>query len=207
MHCSKTLSKASRILPVLSQDNYSNPLIFPYATTLRKTSIVEVFSISDMQFSAYSTITTNPYILVLVICLMAFFIGPYLYISLYTIPYIIDYIIQYSSPNRQLPFELGLETLIGCPDELCYLAMFRKDCYDKVIQHIGHFPSIYALSTVPNYYRKQLAKGNFKLIGDNLAHYESQLYGDPAWEIVEKLTLALHLIGSKDLVRVSTKPP
>ena len=85
--------------------------------------------------------------------------------------------------------------------------MFRKDCYDKVIQHIGHFPSIYALSTVPNYYRKQLAKGNFKLIGDNLAHYESQLYGDPAWEIVEKLTLALHLIGSKDLVRVSTKPP
>ena len=85
--------------------------------------------------------------------------------------------------------------------------MFKKDCYDRVIWHIGHFPSIYALSTVPTCYRKQLSKGTFKLIGDNVAHYESQLYGDPAWEIVEKLTLPLHLIGSKQLVRISTKPP
>ena len=45
LHCSDTLSKASRVLPVLPQDNYSNPLIFHYATTLEKTSIVEVFSI------------------------------------------------------------------------------------------------------------------------------------------------------------------
>jgi hypothetical protein len=62
------------------------------------------------------------------------------------------------------------------------------------------------LSTVPICYRRQSAKGTFKLIGDNLAHYESHLYGDPAWEIVEKLTLPLHLIGSKELVRISTKP-
>ena len=145
-----------------------------------------------MQFSAYSAMATNPDSIVLVICLMAFFIRPCLYISLYTITYIIDYITQYSSFNHQPPFELGPETLVSCPDGLCYLAMFRKDCYDKVIQHIGHFPSIYALSTVPNYYRRQSAKVNFKLIGDNLAHYEPQLYGDPAWKIVEKLTLPLH---------------
>ena len=150
---------------------------------------------------------TNPDTLILVICLMDFFIGPCLYISLYTIAYIIDYIIQYLSPKRQPPFELGPETSVSCPDGLCYLAMFRKDCYDRVIQHIGHFPSIYALSTAPICYRRQSAKGIFKLIGDNLAHYEFQLYGDPTWEIVEKLPLSLYLIESKELVRVSTKPP
>ena len=122
----------------------------------------------------------NPDTLVPVICLLAFFIGPCLYISLYTIAYIIDYITQYSSLNHQLPFKLGPETLVSCPDGLCYLAMFRKDLYDKVIQHIGHFPSIYALSTIPHNCRRQLAKGTFKLIGDNVAHYESKVDGDPA---------------------------
>ena len=145
---------------------------------------------------------TNPDTLILVICLMAFLIGPCLYISLYTIAYIILYL-----SNCQSPFKLGPETLVSCPDGLCYLAMFRKDLYDKVIQHIGHFPSIYALSTVPHYYRRQSAKGTFKLIVDNLAHYESKIDGDPAWEIVDKPTLPIHLVGSKELVRVSTKPP
>ena len=149
----------------------------------------------------------NPDTLVLVIWLMAFFVGPCLYISLYTITCIIDHIIQYLSPNHQPPFKLGPETLVSCPDGLCYLAMFRKDCYDKVIQNIGYFPSIFALSTVPHYYRRQSAKGIFKLIGDNLAHYKSKIDGDPAWEIVDKLTLPLHLVGSKELVRVSTSRP
>ena len=144
---------------------------------------------------------TNQDTLILIICMMAFPIGPCLFICLYTITFIINLVIQYSS------FKLGPETLVSCPDGLCYLAMFRRDCYNRVIQHIGHFPSIYALSTVPICYRKQSAKGTFKLIGDNLAHYESHLYGDPAWEIVEKLTLPLHMIGSKELVRISTKPP
>ena len=45
LHCSEIFSKASRVLPVLTQDNYLNPLNFHYATTLGKTSIVEVFSI------------------------------------------------------------------------------------------------------------------------------------------------------------------
>jgi hypothetical protein len=150
---------------------------------------------------------TNPDTLVLIICLMAFLIGPCLYISLYTIAFVINLIIQYSSPNHQPPFKLGPETVVSCPDGHFYLAIFRRDCYDRVIQHIGHFPSIYALSTVPIYYRRQSAKGIFKLIGDNLAYYKPQLYGDPAWEIVKKLTLPLHLIGSKELVRVATKPP
>ena len=150
---------------------------------------------------------TNPDTLVLIICLMAFLIGPCLYISLYTIAFVINLIIQYSSPNHQPPFKLGPETVVSCPDGHFYLAIFRRDCYDRVIQHIGHFPSIYALSTVPIYYRRQSAKGIFKLIGDNLAYYKPQLYGDPAWEIVEKLTLPLHLIGSKELARISTKPP
>ena len=59
LHCSETLSKASKVLPVLPQDNYSIPLFFHYATTLEK-QIVEVFSISNMQFSAYSAMATNP---------------------------------------------------------------------------------------------------------------------------------------------------
>ena len=85
--------------------------------------------------------------------------------------------------------------------------MFRKNLYDKVIQQVGHFPSIYALSTVPHYYGRQSAKRTFKLIGDNLSHYETKIDGDPAWEIADKLTLPLHLIGSKELIKVSTKPP
>ena len=52
-----------------------------------------------------------------------------------------------------------------------------------------------------------MAKGTFKLIGDSLAHYEPHLYRDPAWEIVDKLTIPLPLIGSKELVKISTKPP
>ena len=151
--------------------------------------------------------STNPDTLVLIICLMAFFIGPCLFISLYTIAYIIDFITLYLSPKSQPSFELGPETLAGCPDGLCYLAMFRKDLHDKVIQQVGHFPSIYALSTVPHYYRRQSAKGTFKLIGDNLSHYETKIDGDPAWEIVDKLTLPLYLVGSKELIKVSTKPP
>ena len=138
--------------------------------------------------------TTNPDTLVLVICMMAFLIGPCLFICLYSIACIINIIIQYSFPDHQPPFKLGPETHIGCPDGLCYLSMFRRDCYDRVIQQIGHFPSIYALSNVPICYRRQSAEGTFKLIGDNLAHCESHLYGDPGWEIVEKLTLPLHLI-------------
>ena len=161
LHCSEILSKASRVLPVLPQENYSNPLFFHYATTLGKTNCWS-FSISDMQYFAYSAMATNPDTLVLVICLMAFFIGPCLYLSLYTIPYIINYITQYSSPKHQPPFELGPETLVGCPNGLCYPAMFKQDLYDKVIQQVGHFPSIYALSTVPHYYRRQSAKGTFK---------------------------------------------
>ena len=100
-----------------------------------------------MHYFAYSTMATNPDTLVLIISLMAFFIGPCLFISLYTITYIIDFITLHLSPNHQPPFELGPETLVSCPDGLCYLAMFRKDLYDKVIQQVGRFPSIYALST------------------------------------------------------------
>ena len=161
LHCSECLSKASRVLPVLPQENYSNLLYSHYAITLGRTNCWS-FSISDMQYFAYSAMATNPDTLVLVICLMAFFIGPCLYLSLYTIPYIINYITQYSSPKHQPPFELGPETLVGCPNGLCYPAMFKQDLYDKVIQQVGHFPSIYALSTVPHYYRRQSAKGTFK---------------------------------------------
>ena len=186
LHCSEFLSKASRVLPVLSQDNYSNPLIFPLCHNPGKNKLLKFFPLCKV--SAYFAMATNPDTLVLVICLLAFFIGPCLYISLYTIADIIDCITLYLSPNHQPPFELGPETLVGCPDGLCYLAIFGKNLYDKVIQQIGHFPSIYALSTVPHYYRRQSAKGTFKLIGDNLSHYKPKIDGDPPWEIVDKLT-------------------
>ena len=71
-------------------------------------TIVKVFSISDMQYFAYSTMANSPDTLVLIICLMALFIGPCLFISLYTIAYIIDCITLNLSPNHQPPFELGM---------------------------------------------------------------------------------------------------
>ena len=150
---------------------------------------------------------TNPDILILIICMMAFLIGPCLFSCLYSTAYVVNIILQYSFPDHQPPITLGPETLVGCPDGLCYLPLFRKDCHNWAVRQIGHFPSIYALSTVSTCYRRQMAKGTFKLIGDSLAHYEPHLYGDPAWEVVDKLTISLHLIGSKELVRISTKPP
>ena len=52
-----------------------------------------------------------------------------------------------------------------------------------------------------------MAKGTFKLIGDNLAHFEPNIFGESFWDIVDKLTIPLHLIGSRNLVIVSSKPP
>jgi hypothetical protein len=52
-----------------------------------------------------------------------------------------------------------------------------------------------------------MAKGSFKLIDDSLAHFEPHPYGDSAWEMIDKLTIPLHLIGSKELVKISSKPP
>ena len=46
-----------------------------------------------------------------------------------------------------------------------------------------------------------------KLIGDSSAHFEPHLYGESAWDTVDKLTIPLHLIGSNELVKISSKPP
>ena len=53
----------------------------------------------------------------------------------------------------------------------------------------------------------KMAKGNFKLIGNNLANFEPYLFGESAWDMVDKLTIPLHLIGSNELVKIFSKPP
>ena len=135
------------------------PLNFHYATTLGKTSTVEVFPFLICNSLHKPAMATNPDTLVLIICMMAFLIGPCLFICLYSTTYVIDIILQYSFPDHQPPFKLGPETLVGCPDGLCYLPLFRRDCHDWVVRQIGHFPSIYALSTVSTCYKRQMAKG------------------------------------------------
>ena len=182
------------------------PLIFNYATTLGKTSTVEVFSIPDMQFFASSAMSISPDTLVLIICMMAFLIGPCLFICLYSTAYVIDMIIQYFFPEDQPPIELGPDTCVGCPDGLCYLHMFMSRYHDLITRRLGHFPSIFALSTVSKSYRRNHARGKLELIGDGLANYEPDVSGDLVWEIVEKLII-LDLIGGWNLVKISSKPP
>ena len=160
-----------------------------------------------MQFFASSAMSISPDTLVLIICMMAFLIGPCLFICLYSTAYVIDVIVQYFFPEDQPPVELGPDTRVGCPDGLCYLHMFMSRYHDLITRRLGHFPSILALSTVSKSYRRNHARGKLELIGDGLAHYEPNLSGDLVWEIVEKLTIPLDLIGGRNLVKISSKPP
>ena len=110
--------------------------------------------------------------------------------------------------SNDLPLnELCPETRVGCPDGLCYLDMFTERSHKLITRKLGHFPSILALSTISKLYRKKMARGKLELIGDGMAHYESDITGELVWEIVEKLTLPLDLIGGRNLVKVSSKPP
>ena len=43
LHCSEILSKASRVLPVLPQENYSNPLFFPLRHNPGKNKLLKFF--------------------------------------------------------------------------------------------------------------------------------------------------------------------
>ena len=151
--------------------------------------------------------TINPDTFILIICIMAFIFGPCLFILLYATSYIINVILQYFFPEDLPPAELGPDTLFSCPNGLCYLHMFSKTYHSQIINKIGSIPSIYIISAISTTYRKRGAKGNFQLIGDNLAHFEPTIFGESAWDVVDKLTLSLHLIGSNKLVKVSSKPP
>ena len=135
---------------------------------------------------------------------MAFLIGPCFFTCLYSTCCIIGVLLQYFVPENLSSTELGPETLVGCPDGLCYLHMFTKNSHSQIINKTGHFPSIYILSTISMSYRKKTAKGNFKLIGDSLAHFDPYLFGESAWDMVDKLTIPLHLI-SKEIVKISSQ--
>ena len=84
-----------------------------------------------------SAMTINPDNLICIICIMAFIFGPCLFIILYTTAYKINITLQYFFPEHQPPIELGPETLVGCPDGLCYLPLFIKGCHSRVINQIS----------------------------------------------------------------------
>ena len=130
-----------------------------------------------------------------------------LFICLYSTAYVIDIIVQYFFPEDQPPVELGPDTHVGCPDGLCYLHMFMSRYHDLITRRLGHFPSTLALSTFSKLYRRNLARGKLELIGDGLAHYEPDVSGDLVWEIVEKLTIPLDLIGGRNLVKIPPNLP
>jgi hypothetical protein len=150
----------------------------------------------------------NPDTLVLIIFIMALLIGPCLFVFLYSTTYVIVLLLQQFYPDDLPLVELGPETLIGCPDGLCYLHMSTKTYHSCIVNKIGHFPSILAISTISTSYRKKTAKRKFELISDNLAHFDpislENLFG---MYVVDKLMIPLHLIGIRNLVMVSSKPP
>src|ERR1700730_14266876 len=95
---------------------------------------------------------------------------------------------------------------IGCPDGLCYLQMFIKTYHERIIKNIGHFPSLFAISTIPKYYRR-VARGKLKLIGNGLAHFEHDVHGFLIWEKIDEFMLEFHLADNHQLIHLSTNPP
>ena len=102
--------------------------------------------------------------------------------------------------------ELQLDTRIGCPDGLCYLPMFSCTIHLWLINELGHFPTILALTTFPHLYWLK-AKGVLNIIGDGVAHFEPDKNGGLVWEIMDNMMSRFHLIGSRQLKILSFTPP
>jgi hypothetical protein len=148
-------------------------------------------------------VDTNPQMFVVLVLIAACLGGPAIYLILYIIASTICWV---SSTNQPSPNELQPDTRVGCPDGLCYLQLFKKRYHSRIIENIGHFPSIMALSAVAKSYRRN-AKGTLTLIGDGLAHYEPVVSGGLAWDIVGDVMTRFDLIGGRQLSRLSFKPP
>ena len=102
--------------------------------------------------------------------------------------------------------KLRPDTCIGCPDGLCYLPMFIQSCHTQITNRLGHFPSILALMTIPNSYRRK-ARGKLEILGDGIAHFEPDRSEGLVWVIVEDLMSQFDLIGSREFSRISFMPP
>src|ERR1700683_2860676 len=97
--------------------------------------------------------------------------GPFLYACLYIISYIISLWSQQPPTNNFQLNELQPDTHVGCPNGLCYLPLFVQTYHPRIINRIGHFPSVLALTTIPTLYRTKV-RGVFRIIGDGVAHFE-----------------------------------
>lgn len=102
--------------------------------------------------------------------------------------------------------KLQLNTRIGCPDGLCYLPMFSRNIHLRLINQLGHFPTILSLTAFPRSYRLK-AKGMLNIIGDGVAHFEQDKNGGLVWEIMDNMMSRFDLIGSRQLRILSFTPP
>ena len=132
---------------------------------------------------------------------------PFLYGCFYLIGYFINQSPQQQLRTNNLQLELQPDTRVGCSNGLCYLPLFKRSYHDHIVTHIGYFPSILALTTIPKVYRTK-AKGSLELIGDNIAHFEPNVRdGGFVWDIVEEMMSHFDLIGARGLERISLNPP
>jgi hypothetical protein len=102
----------------------------------------------------------------------------------------------------------GLEptTRVGCPDGLCYLTLFHTAHRPQIVQRLGHFPSILALTSVAKSYRSK-ARGSLQIIGDGVAHLKLDKEEGFAWEILDNVVARLEFIGGREISTISFCPP
>jgi hypothetical protein len=128
----------------------------------------------------------NSGIFVLVIFIGAILVGPAIYLCLRLANYTILHLYPIPITDETPIPELRLDTRVGCPNGLCYLHMFRSTHHSRIINQLGHFPSIYKILTVAKTYRKK-ARGTIEIIGDGVAHFEPDPNGTLVWEILNAL--------------------
>jgi hypothetical protein len=84
--------------------------------------------------------------------------------------------------------------------------MFDMRHQDCIFTHLGYFPTIIAIASVPKSFRRKV-KGKLEFIGDGVAHFEQSIGEGLVWEIVEGLVGRNEWVGSSELRKVSSMPP
>src|ERR1700737_4455280 len=84
--------------------------------------------------------------------------------------------------------------------------MFITTYHNRITRQLGHFPSLFAITTIAKTYRKP-ARGNLTLIGDGLAHFEYDSDGFLIWDQIDNLMLQFDLLVDQDMFHITSTPP
>jgi len=145
-------------------------------------------------------VNTDPGAFAGLMLLTSILIGPFILGFLYLVYRL------WPTPVTDDTQSLQLDTRVGCPNGICYLAMFEKRYQPLLLRQLGHFPTIIALASVAKSYRRKV-KGTLTFIEDGVAHFEKDKKERLAWEVVDQVVGRLDWIGSREMRIISSQPP